>query len=88
MHANNDPLGVRSAYRFAGLTGGKAFGICQSPNQLFSFGRGTIVRASSRRCPEVIIVLRTKSPSVARRSQKLQLQTVKFPPAMSGWSSP
>ena len=35
---------------------GRPFGICQSPNRLFSFGRITIVGASSRRCPEVIIV--------------------------------
>jgi hypothetical protein len=57
MHANNDPLGVQSAYRSAGQIGGKA--LWSSPvakPALFSSGRVTIVGTILVKCREVKVV--------------------------------
>jgi hypothetical protein len=57
MHANNDPLGVRSAYPFPGADAvERPFGVRQSPNRLFFIGRIVIVGPILRKCPGVVVV--------------------------------
>jgi hypothetical protein len=57
MHANNDPLGVRSAYPFPGQM--RREGHLKSaglPDRLSSSGRVAIVGTSLGSCREVIVV--------------------------------
>jgi hypothetical protein len=56
MHANNDPLGVRSAYPFCGADRkGRPFGFRQSPNQLLPSSRSESVDLITQGCPELIV---------------------------------
>ena len=57
MHANNDSLGVRSAYRFREQM--RREGLMEYaglPDRLSSFGRIVIVGPIPRKCPEVVVI--------------------------------
>jgi len=56
MNANNDPLGIRSAYRSAGQIGGKAFWSSPVAKPAFFIGRLMILGTTARGCREVIAV--------------------------------
>ena len=57
MHANNDSLGVRSAYRFREQMRREGLMEYASlPDQLSSSGRVVIVGPIHRKCPGVVVV--------------------------------
>jgi hypothetical protein len=57
MHANNDPLGVRSAYPFPGADAvGRPFGVASRQTGFSSSGRIVIVGPIHRKCPGVVVV--------------------------------
>ena len=57
MHANNDPLGVRSAYPFPGTDAvGRPFGVASRQTDFSSSGRIVIVGPIHRKCPGVVVV--------------------------------
>src|SRR6516225_7152843 len=56
MNANNDPLGVRSAYPFPVADAeGRPFGFRQFANRLSPFGRIGSVNPNIQGCPEVMV---------------------------------
>src|SRR5262249_9207833 len=69
------PLASDLVTVFRQRVGGEAFVVLQSPNQLFSFGRTSIVGASSRKCPEVIIVHADKIAERCKEATEIAVAT-------------
>ena len=93
MHANNDPLGVRSAYRSAGrMRWGGLLEFASRQTGFLPLGRITIVASISQKCPEVAAVLWINFPDVANRPQKargagLAVDTAALRPASYAWQA-
>jgi hypothetical protein len=69
MHANNDSLGVRSAYRFREQMRREGLMEYASlPDRLSSFGRIVIVGPIPRKCPEVAVVAVDKIPERCKQA--------------------
>ena len=69
MHANNDSLGARSAYRFREQM--RKEGLMEYaglPDQLSSFGRIVILSPMHRKCPGVVVLAVDKVAWRGRRA--------------------
>jgi hypothetical protein len=77
MHANNDPLGARSAYPFPGADAvGRPFGVAGRQTDFSSSGRIVIVSPIHRRCPGVVMVGVDKIVERCKQATALQQRSV------------